>query len=103
MATHKLPLVSVVWKDAWVRADEPVNLEDVAASHKPTIVTTIGWLLLQDGEGVSLANEFYDSTYRGRTFIYHPMIVSVTPFKMQKSRPRKHRPPVEPDSPANPV
>ena len=93
----KLPLVVCEWADAWVKAEEPVTLADVATSHKPILVTTIGYVLLHDGEGISIANEFYDDVYRGRTFVPAAMIRSVTPYKLAK--PRKSKPPCEPSSP----
>ena len=70
---------------------EPVTLADVAHSHKPKAITTIGWLLRQDEVGVSIANEYYDedSTYRGRTFIMASMVQSVTEYQL--SKPRKPR------------
>lgn len=88
---HKLPtlpLVVVVWNDAWTN-ELGVTKDDVRASHKPMVVTTIGWLLLDDEIGISIANELYDDTYRGRTFILRSMIQSVTPFAL--STPRKRR------------
>lgn len=92
----KLPLVEVVWKDAWVRAEESITLADVKASHKPAIVHTLGWLLLDDEEGVSLANEYFEDAYRGRTFIYRPMIISVTPFSLTKVRTKRAKKPAYP-------
>ena len=86
----KLPLVIVEWDDAWTD-EQTVTLEDVRASHKPMVVTTIGWLLLEDEVGVSLANEFYGGTYRGRTFILRSMVKSVTPYVLTKPRKKKER------------
>lgn len=83
---NSLPLVLVIWLDAWVRADEPVSLTDVALSHKPTKVHTLGWLLQDDAIGVSLANEEYDGTFRGRTFIPRAMIETVERHKLAKAR-----------------
>ena len=90
MAKPTQPFVEVVWNDAWVRADEPVTLADVAASHKPMVIHTLGYLLREDEVGVSLANEFYDEdgTFRGRTFIYRPMLISVKPYRPPR-KPRK--------------
>lgn len=87
-----LKLVVVEWLDAWVRADEPVTLADVGASHHPEPVTTIGWVLLQDDTGISLANEVYDGHYRGRTFVPAGMIESITPYKLTKARQPKTKP-----------
>lgn len=90
----KPPLVVVVWHDAWVRED-PVALIDAPMHHIPTEVTTIGWVLHQDAVGISLANEYYDESWRGRTFIPAGMIQSVTPFKLARPRLVKLAP--EPD------
>jgi hypothetical protein len=88
----KLPLVVIVWDDAWVRAEESVAMGDVHATHKPMSITTIGWLLLENEDGISVANEYYDDTYRGRTFIPRAMVKSVTRFALTKPRLRKGRP-----------
>jgi hypothetical protein len=79
-----LPLVVVRWDDAWT-TETPASL-DGHLVHKPERVTTIGWLLKDDAVGIQLANEFYDETYRGRTFVPRAMIVTVTPFKLAKVR-----------------
>jgi hypothetical protein len=88
MSVTNLPLVLVEWDDAWIN-EVSVTLEDVGASHKPTTVHTLGWLLREDDVGVSLANEHYDATYRGRTFIPRAMVREVTRFTLTKPRPRK--------------
>jgi len=80
-----LELVIVEWNDAW-GDEEPVSLDSVDAVHKPLVVRTIGWLLKSDDAGVSLANECYDNSYRGRSFIPKAMIKSVTPYKLVKPR-----------------
>lgn len=91
----KLPLVIVSWLDAWTN-EMGVTVEDVRATHKPIAVQTIGWLLLDDEVGVSLANEhFDDGSYRGRTFILRSMIVpgGVTPYGLTKPRAKRERKP----------
>lgn len=92
-----LPLVLVTWKDANVGGDDAVTLENISSYHKPTLVRTLGWLLRDDEEGVSIVNEFYDDTYRGRTFVYRPMVVSVEHFKLAKSRKKKNVVPASSD------
>jgi hypothetical protein len=88
-----LPLVLVTWNDANVGTDDVVSLDNVASFHKPTVVSTLGWLLKADDEGVTIVNEFYDGYYRGRTFIYRPMIISITPYNLTKRRrPREAAP-----------
>lgn len=65
-------------------------------THKPMEVKTRGWLLVDDTEGVSVANE--ESTtadgstvFRGRTFIPRAMIQSVVPYRLAVVSPRKPR------------
>ena len=90
-----LPLVRVTWADAWIRAEEPVTLADVAVSHKPLIIHTLGYLLKEDETGISIANEYYDEdlTYRGRTFIPHAMVLTIE--RQDRTKPRKPRKPRE--------
>lgn len=83
---NKLPLVLVTWNDANTGNEDVVTPENVEAYHKPTVVYTLGWLLRDDVKGVTIVNEYYDEFYRGRTFIYRPMIISVTPFNLSKPR-----------------
>lgn len=87
----KLPLVLVEWDDAWVRADEPITMADVGSTHQPMVIHTLGWLLRDDDKGISLANEYYDETYRGRTFIPRAMVRKMTTFAL--TRPRAKREP----------
>lgn len=86
-----LPLVIVIWNDAHVEADLPITLETVGETHKPMVIRTMGWVLRDDEIGISLANEHYEGTYRGRTFIHRPMVISTTPYAL--TRPRQKRKP----------
>jgi hypothetical protein len=85
---HDLPLVLVEWLDASTD-NEPITTESVDGVHRPMVMHTLGWLLKADDIGVTVVNEYYDSTYRGRTFIPAGMIVSVIPYTL--SRPRKKK------------
>lgn len=80
-----LPLVVIVWNDA-CHFDAGATMKDVMGSHKPEEVTTIGWLMVDDAVGIMLAGEFYDDTYRGRTFIPREMVKTVTHYKLAKSK-----------------
>jgi hypothetical protein len=84
----KLPLVLVEWHDAWTN-ELGVTVEDVGASHKAMTVHTLGWLLKDNEAGVSLANEYFDDQYRGRTFIPRAMVVNVTQMRLSKKTERK--------------
>ena len=75
-----IPLVVVEWNDAWT-SEVPATL-DGHLVHKPERITTIGWLLREDEQGVQLANEFYDGTYRGRTFVPKAMVVKIRRVKL---------------------
>lgn len=86
MTKPDLPLALVVWNDAHVEADLPVTLDTVADTHKPTVIHTLGWVIREDEVGISLVNEFYEYTYRGRTFIPKAMVESITYLKLVKQR-----------------
>lgn len=93
-----MQFVEVVWLDAWVDDDNFATVHGLSLTHKPLVVKTRGWLLVDDTVGVSVANE--ESTteddgkvYRGRTFIPRAMIQSVTPYKLAGIRPKKPRKP----------
>jgi hypothetical protein len=79
----ELPLVVVEWDDAW-QSETPATLDHFV--HKPERITTIGWLMKDDAIGVQVCNEFYDETYRGRTFIPRAMVVTVTHYALKKPR-----------------
>jgi hypothetical protein len=80
------PLVIVEWDDHKGDDGTPLSLEDVESFHKPKVITTIGWLLKEDESGVTIANEYFDQTYRGTTFVDKRMLRSLTPYKLSKPR-----------------
>ena len=81
-------LVKVVWHDAHAAQGSAMYAEH-EIPHKALVVTTIGWLLRQDAEGVSVANEYCeDATFRGYTFIPSGMIQTVGAV-LRAPRPRK--------------
>lgn len=89
MKLNKPPIVKVIWHDAWADATEPININEVHMKHQPMIMTTLGWLLIDNEGGISIANEQYIDdagmeTYRGRTFIPRAMVNQVIPFKKPK-------------------
>ncbi len=97
------PFVKVIWLDAWVDSDNPVSIEDIKLHHKPTVVETLGWLLLQDEEGLSIASERYEGFFRGRGFIPAGMLKSVTPYQLTLPKPKRlRRSKNETPSPPNP-
>ena len=85
--TNKPQLVVLEWNDAWCDATGVVTLKDVVESHKPMCVETIGWLLYEDSEGVSIANEkCADDTFRGRTYVLSGMVKHIRPYNLTKPR-----------------
>lgn len=90
-ALDNAQLVIVKWNDAWVKEDS-VTVADARSRHKPTVITTIGWLLIDDEVGVQIANEHYDDLYRGCTFIMRCMVISVKPYKLTVPRKKKEKP-----------
>lgn len=89
MTAPHLPLVLVVWNDAWVDGEATAGHAEATLKHKPMVITTMGWLLVDNDVGVQIANEYYEDGYRGRTFIPRAMVQSMTPFILAK--PRKAR------------
>jgi hypothetical protein len=52
------------------------NISDLAAVHRPLRVTTMGWVLKETPDGVTIANEDCGSgDYRGLTYIMRALIV----------------------------
>ena len=89
-----LPFVLVRWRDPWSDAVTSVTLKDVHETHKPELIVTAGWLLLQDEEGVSLACEYCaDGSFRGRSFIIASLISSIECVSLVPPRHRKPRTP----------
>lgn len=80
--------VAVEWIDAWADGVDDVTHETVRDKHRPLIMETRGWLMVDDEVGVSL---FYERcteplSYRGRTFIPRGMVRSVADFPPKKPR-----------------
>lgn len=89
-----LPFVTCIWNDAWIFTDEFITMETAHLKHKPMPVETTGWLMIDDAEGVSIANERCldpenAGAYRGRTFIPRAMVKSIKPFKHARKTRRK--------------
>jgi hypothetical protein len=89
---QKRQIVIVVWEDA--HGDAHTEVTEDQLPHKPKLMTTLGWLLKNDAEGCSIANEHCadgDATcYRGYTFIPAKMLKSVTPFVLASPRKPRH-------------
>jgi hypothetical protein len=95
-------LVLVTWKDAWQDQENFNTAHGIAVTHAPMRVETLGWIIQDDDEGVSVVNERStqdgSDVFRGRTFVPRGMIQSVVPYTL--TRPRAAKPkPVPPESP----
>jgi hypothetical protein len=65
----KPPRVEVLWDDAHFDPDE-LNADDARKKHRPWKYSTIGYLVISDAAGVSLAQDVgEDGATRGRTFV----------------------------------
>lgn len=92
--------ISCLWFDAWGDTAGDCTPENVHEKHKPAVMQTVGWLLLENDIGVSVCCErdTVDGSYRGRTFIPRGMIKSITDFP-PKRKPRAKRVPTNGDVP----
>lgn len=88
-------LVKVIWDDAWGEAEESFFYKDAHTKHHPVVMHTVGWLIIDDEKGVSIANERClddgEENYRGRTFIPKSLVRSVTPIVKTRAK-RKVKP-----------
>lgn len=86
-------LVIVRWNDAWQDQENFSTAHGIASTHSPMPISTLGWVIQDDEEGISIVNE--QSTqdghdvFRGRTFIPRAMIKSVTPYNLTKPRTKR--------------
>lgn len=82
------PLVCVTWNDAHGSALSSYHEHEIP--HEPILIDTIGLLLRDDEQGVSVAGEKCgDGTYRSLTFVPRGMIVSM--LWIDKPRVRKSK------------
>lgn len=79
-------LITVRWNDAHGSTALSYSLDEL--SHRPMVMDTVGWLLREDQEGISMANEYCpeDKTWRGVNFIPRGMIVEVKPVLRKRAR-----------------
>ena len=90
------PYIEARWLDAWSDTANFATAHGIALTHKPMLVRTRGWLIVDDEEGISMAAEDSlddggEMVFRGRTFIPRAMIQSVTVMKF--TRPKKPQAP----------
>lgn len=89
------PIAVVRWLDAHARPQAVEYLEsEVQQQHRAEPIITLGLLIQDDSEGVSLYTESTGpDSIRGLQFIPRPMIVSVEVYKLVKPRLIKPKPP----------
>jgi hypothetical protein len=80
----------VVWHDAHSTLEE-LNEQDIQKGHKPNVIHTSGYLVVEDADGISIAGEWLPAnksdtyeTYRNITFIPRPLVQSVGTVKRSK-------------------
>lgn len=76
-------LVIARWKDANVDSGQ-FSLATIP--HTPLIVETVGWLLRDDTDGISVAAEKVEDEWRGVTFILRELVLEVKPV-IKKRKP----------------
>ena len=72
---------TVWWNDAQGSATTVISKSSIDEKHKPIVMETMGWVLRDDEQGISICNERYteegELSYRGHTFIPRSLIVKV--------------------------
>ncbi len=84
----RYPFVRLVWLDAHSRdAVELLNPTKLDDFHKAHRITTVGWVLRDDADGVTIAGEWLeDDDYRNGTFIPRGMVVRMEPITKGRKR-----------------
>ena len=80
------PPVIVYWNDAWGE-DRDINLKDV--DNNPVLTTSIGWLLVEDLQGVTIGMDTYPESpedFRTTAHIPKGMIVKIVYLEAQMER-----------------
>jgi len=83
------PIVIVRWNDAQSSATHVFKEGEDMNYHKPMVMETLGWLLKDDEQGVSVMNEAFSEeglNYRGHTFVPRSLIISIETVKAQRKR-----------------
>jgi hypothetical protein len=94
-----MQLVLVIWVDAWQDQENFSTAHGIASTHGPMNVETLGWLIRDDEEGISVVNERSTQdgkdVFRGRTFIPRVNVKSVTSYNLTKPRRPRTTTPLE--------
>lgn len=89
------PIVIVRWNDAQSSATHVFKEGEDMNYHKPMVMETLGWLLKDDEQGVSVMNEAFSEeglNYHGHTFVPRSLILSTEVVKAQRKRKVKEVP-----------
>lgn len=97
-----LPVCVVEWDDAQGSATKAFTRADTP--HGSIVMFTLGWLLQEDENGVSVACERYEDEgqefFRGHTFIPKGMVRKLTLYRLSKPRKKAPDAKVDTQSPA---
>lgn len=100
---NKLPFVEIEWDDAWKDAVGDTTLNNAHEDHNPIVCFSHGYVLMDDEEGIMLANEYSpNGTYRHRSFIPRKMIRDVKVWKWTKVKAQTPKP-SEPETSQTPL
>lgn len=86
--TSTQPIVLLTWADAHSPGSTDVfNASNVHTIHGTLTITTVGWVLRDDHDGVTIAGEHCgDGDYRNVTYIPRSLIVGMTPIRVPRAR-----------------
>ena len=69
------------WADAQASSTDVITENNIATKHKPIVMETIGWVIRDDEEGVSICNERFkeggELQFRGHTFVPRSLVLKI--------------------------
>ncbi len=82
------PFVAVLWHDPHsLDSTEVINAEDTHRLHRSLPMITHGYVMKEDGEGISVASEYCgENDFRNTTFIMRELILEVVPQPMPRRK-----------------
>ena len=86
----------LIWLDAHATLDE-LGEDEITGQHKPSRIETVGYILISDETGVSIAGEWLpasnggDETYRSITFVPRGMVLEER-MSRRKKKPAESAP-----------
>jgi hypothetical protein len=77
----------VWWDDPQATAAEVVNAANIDTAHQGAPIVTIGWLLKQDNQGVTICCESLGGgDYRGATFVLAPLVRKIQVLRRERGK-----------------